>query len=241
VVVLELPRPLALRRLVSLAEAIYSGQIQIEDIRGQRVEDPASVEEALRRGDVPVLADPEAEARHWLRPAALVDGRMRKQPPELGLAAAFVVGLGPGLNAGVDCHEVVETRRGHHMGQVIWNGRAEADSGQPEAVVGVAGERLLRAPAAGELAGSRPLGSLVRRGEEVARVGREPVLAPFDGALRGLMHDGLEVRQGDKIGDLDPRREPAYCLEISDKSLAVGGGVLEALLSQTAIRRLLGE
>jgi xanthine dehydrogenase accessory factor len=39
-----------------------------------------------------------------------------------------------------------------------------------------------------------------------------------------------------KIGDLDPRNDPSYCWRISDKSLAIGGGVLEALLSRPDVR-----
>jgi xanthine dehydrogenase accessory factor len=33
-----------------------------------------------------------------------------------------------------------------------------------------------------------------------------------------------------KIGDLDPRADASACYTISDKSLAIGGGVLEAVL-----------
>jgi xanthine dehydrogenase accessory factor len=54
------------------------------------------------------------------------------------------------------------------------------------------------------------------------------------------MHDGLSVEEGEKIGDLDPRGVVEYCYQVSDKALAVGGGVLEALLSQASIRAALG-
>jgi xanthine dehydrogenase accessory factor len=67
------------------------------------------------------------------------------------------------------------------------------------------------------------------------------VRAPFAGVLRGLVHHEVSVTVGMKIGDVDPRGEPAYCWEISDKALAIGGGVLEALLSRRDIRRSLGE
>jgi xanthine dehydrogenase accessory factor len=40
-----------------------------------------------------------------------------------------------------------------------------------------------------------------------------------------------------KIGDLDPRTDPRLAKVISDKALAVGGGVLEAILSRVEIRR----
>ena len=56
-------------------------------------------------------------------------------------------------------------------------------------------------------------------------------MAPFDGVLRGLIHPSVDVTPGMKIGDLDPRADPAYCFTVSDKALAIGGGVLEAILA----------
>lgn len=242
VVVLEIDRPLAVRRLVSLAEAIYAEEVEIEGMIGRRVESPEAVAAAHAAGVIPVLVDPTAAARETLAPAALVDARMRKGPPEIGLEAApLVIGLGPGFEAGVDCHAVVETQRGHHMGRVIWTGTATPDSRVPEPVVGIDHDRVLRAPAEGVLHSLAALGEVVQRGQVLATVETSEVRAPFDGVLRGMIHDGLPVWLGDKIGDLDPRKETANCREISDKSLAVGGGVLEALLSQTEIRQRLGD
>jgi xanthine dehydrogenase accessory factor len=242
IVVLEIERPLAVRRLVALAEAMYAGEVEIEDLKGRKVERMQDVAEAHAAGFVAVLADPAAESREMLKPVALVDARMRKAAPEIGMEAApLVVGLGPGFEAGVNCHAVVETKRGHHMGRVLWKGSAAPDSRVPEAVTGRGNDRVLRAPGEGVLHALAGLGEVVRRGQVVARVESAEVRAPFDGALRGLIHDGLPVWRGDKIGDVDPRKEPAYCREVSDKSLAVGGGVLEALLSQAEIRRELGD
>lgn len=241
VVVLEAPQPRAIRRLVALAEAVYAGRAEIEDLHGVHCADVEAARSALAEGLIPVLVDPQADSLAAFQPVALVDARMRKSPPELGLGAApFVVGLGPGFTAGVDCHAVVETQRGHHLGRVLWQGQAAPDSGVPEAVAGHDRDRVLRAPAAGVLEALVRLGAVVRAGDVIARIGGVPLRAPFDGALRGLLHDGLEVVRGEKVGDLDPRGVPAYCREISDKSLAVGGGVLEALLSQPEIRRRLG-
>jgi xanthine dehydrogenase accessory factor len=242
VVVLEIDRPLAIRRLVSLAEAVYSGEVEIEELRGLWVERAEAVNDALADGFIAVLVDPAAESRRILAPVALVDARMRKAPPEIGMEAApLVVGLGPGFEAGVNCHAVVETQRGQHMGRVYWSGTATPDSRVPEPVGGFDLDRVLKAPAEGVLRTSVELGEIVRKGQVVARVESAEVCAPFDGVVRGMIHDGLPVWRGDKIGDLDPRKEPAYSREISDKALAVGGGVVEALLSRAEIRHRLGE
>ncbi len=240
VLITEIERPLAVRRLVSLAEAVYAGNVEIEDLRAKWVADAAEALQTLERGVIPVMVDPQAAVRDELALSALVDGRMRKAPSELGLGAApFIIGLGPGFRVGSDCHAVIETHRGHRLGRVIWSGSASPDTGIPESVGGFHLERVLRAPADGVLNDVAPLGKVYEQGEVLARVDGAPLHAPFRGALRGLLHEGMTVSQGLKVGDLDPRAEVAFCFEISDKALAIGGGVLEALLSRSEIRRRL--
>jgi xanthine dehydrogenase accessory factor len=240
IVITEIEQPLAVRRLVALAEAVYAGEIEVEDLHARRVKDVIEAQTALVQGLIPVLVDPAAVCRIELQPAALVDGRMRKQPPELGIESApLVIGLGPGFVAGENCHAVVETNRGHRMGRVIWNGTSEPDTQLPDPVGGHVANRVLRAPDSGVFVGTVRLADRVSRGALLARVGKSELRAPFEGIVRGLLHDGVEVSKGLKVGDLDPRGDPALCRLISDKALAVGGGVLEALLTRPGIRRQL--
>jgi xanthine dehydrogenase accessory factor len=49
--------------------------------------------------------------------------------------------------------------------------------------------------------------------------------------LRGILRDGMEVTRGIKLGDVDARDDPELCRLVSDKALAIGGGVLEAIMS----------
>jgi xanthine dehydrogenase accessory factor len=149
------------------------------------------------------------------------------------------VGLGPGFIAGKNCHAVIETQRGHLLGRVIWEGEPLGDTGIPEKVQQFAAERVLRSPADGVLEAFMDIGDLVQPEQLVARVNGEPVQAPFKGVLRGLAHAGLHVNKGMKIGDVDPRNDPRYCSLVSDKSLAIGGAVLEAILSQALLRPVL--
>lgn len=240
ILVTEIEEPLAVRRLVALAEAVYAGRVEVEELVGQRADSGEDVESIWDHGEIPVGVDPEAEYLSRFDFDALIDARMRKQPPETSLdAAPVVVGLGPGFTAGEDCHAVVETNRGHHMGRVFWEGQAEADTGVPEPVRGYDVDRVLRAPDDGELQARVPLAAHVSKDQLIAEVGGTPLTAPFEGVLRGLLHDGVRVVKGTKIGDLDPRGDVRYCYEISDKSLAIGGGVLEALLSRPQIRQRL--
>jgi xanthine dehydrogenase accessory factor len=235
--------------MASFAEAVYRGEYAVEGVTARRVADLGEAYRTLDEGLIPVMVDPECKTLqqlqsppHASRFAVLVDGRMTKQPPGLGKeAASLVVGLGPGFVAGENCHAVVETKRGHFMGCVIWNGSAEVDTGIPEGVLEHAAERALRAPAEGVLETLVEIGDHLEAGQAIAEVDGKKVLAPFPGMLRGLLHPGLVVRRGLKIGDLDPRDDPRYCALVSDKSLAVGGGVLEAILSQTELRPHLWE
>ena len=237
VIVLELDQPRVVRRMVSVAQAIYDGGISIDGLQAIRY-DFFGAAVLARGGDIPVLSDPDGDSISTLQPPILIDARMCKQPLDTKIdSARFVVGLGPGFVAGVHCHAVIETNRGHDLGRVIWKGAAQADTGKPESVMGFEADRVLRAPTAGVLRAQKEIGDLVRKDEVIATVNGQNIIALFDGALRGLIHDGIVVAANEKIGDLDPRCDPRYCFTISDKSLAVGGGVVEAVLSWMASGR----
>jgi xanthine dehydrogenase accessory factor len=131
---------------------------------------------------------------------------------------------------------VVETKRGHTLGRVIWKGSAIPNTGIPGEVRGFGAERVIRAPGPGIFKGSISIGEHVEKGDIVAYAGDIPVSAPISGMLRGLLHDGVMLEKCLKIGDVDPRDTRESCWLISDKALAIGGGVLEAIL--TFISRL---
>jgi xanthine dehydrogenase accessory factor len=243
VAISELTQPLAVRRLVSFAEAVYQGETVVEGITARRIKDPSDTLQILRvfaQRQIPVLIDPDFQALRSLRPTVVIDGRMAKQAPKQGMhQASLVIGLGPGFEAGLNCHAVIETNRGHRLGSVIWRGSAESDTGVPESVAEHGSERVLRAPRDGVFEARAEIGQLVTLGQVVAEVAGQPVQVKFSGVLRGLVQTGLPVVQGMKVGDVDPRGDPAACRLVSDKALAVGGGVLEAILSRPDLRPLL--
>jgi xanthine dehydrogenase accessory factor len=227
----ELPQPLALRRTVAFAEAVYAGSIEIEGLTGVRAETLDEARAVLDRGQVPVLVDPDGALLRALKPNALIDATLAKHPTGIRLGDAQVVlALGPGFEAGVDAHAVIETNRGHNLGRVYLSGCAEADTGVPGDIGGYTSERLLRAPADGPLIAQHAIADVVNAGAVIATVGGAPMYAQISGVLRGLVHDGLVVHRGMKVGDIDPRARREHCFSISDKSRAIAGGVLEALL-----------
>ena len=152
--------------------------------------------------------------------------------------APLVIALGPGYRAGVDCHAVIETNRGHRLGRVIWHGAAEANTGTPGIVAGKGAERVLRAPADGVVQWRKEIGDRVRQGEVLGEVAGQAVVAPFDGVARGLIAPGTHVPAGLKIGDVDPRGDVATCFTISEKALAIGGGVVEAVLTWLSAQKV---
>ena len=235
VVMTEIERPTTIRRTVAFSDAIVNGEQTVEDVTALRAE---TWEEAclyLERGSIPVLVDPDCACRAQLKPDALVDAILAKR--NLGTAitdAPVVVGVGPGFTAGVDCHAVVETMRGHTLGRAYYEGSALPNTNIPGLIGGFAGERVLRAPADGTFQSAHRIGDLVEAGEPVGFVAGMPMTATISGVLRGLLADGVRVKKGMKSGDVDPRGEKEYCDLVSDKALAVAGGVLEAILHFSA-------
>ena len=236
IIVAELPRPLVVRRTVALATAILEDEITVEDLHARRARSPAEAEElAFTTGSIPVIAAPDlasltAELQTPI--SILIDARMAKRNIDTGREQApLVVALGPGFTAGVDCDAVIETMRGHGLGRVIWQGSPLANTGTPGIVAGKGRERVLRAPTTGVVHWRVAIGDLVEGGEILGQVAQETVTAPFAGVVRGLITPGTAVWDGLKIGDVDARGDPEACTQISDKALAVGGGVLEAVLT----------
>ncbi|HVN55909.1 MAG TPA: selenium-dependent molybdenum cofactor biosynthesis protein YqeB [Anaerolineaceae bacterium] len=242
VLITELPQPLAVRRLVSFAQVVYDDEMAIEGVHAHLAANLDDAVAWMERGQVTVLVDPDGSAISACRPLVLMDARMRKRPPDTGLdAAPLVIGLGPGFTAGLDCHAVIETRRGPFLGRVIWDGPAEADTGLPDPIAQRQGERVLRAPAAGIFTADKNIGDTLSVGQQIAEVAGQPIRAPFPGMLRGLLQSGTPVSRGVKVGDIDPRLDPRLPGLVSDKALAVGGGALEAILTCAEIRRRLWE
>jgi xanthine dehydrogenase accessory factor len=224
---------------------VLEGEIQVEELTGRLVAAPAEAVRVARTGVIPVLVSPQLEIGDWRLEIAnrqspisvLIDARMMKRNPDTRMdQAPLVIGLGPGYTAGVDCHAVIETMRGHRLGRVIWQGPAQPNTGTPGMVAGKGAERVVRAPVVGRVAWRLEIGDLVGEGEVMGWVGGEVVIAPFAGVVRGLITPGMEVPAGLKIGDVDARGEVAACFTISDKALAIGGGVLAAILSQASGR-----
>jgi xanthine dehydrogenase accessory factor len=195
---------------------------------------------ALDAGLVAVAVDPQAVLARSLSPDVLVDAIIAKRNTGTKIDdAPRVIGVGPGFTAGCDCHFVVETMRGHSLGRVITAADsppyALPDTGVPGDIGGFTTERLLRSPGAGVFEPLAAIGDGIRRGAVAAWCGGLPLIAQIDGIVRGLLPAGFMVSAaGMKCGDIDPRCCRAHCFTVSDKALAIAGGVLESIGRQPA-------
>jgi xanthine dehydrogenase accessory factor len=239
-VITELAKPLSVRRSVSFAEVVFSQAMSVEGVRAQLAKSLDDAWDIQSAGSIPVLLDANLDFSSTVRPMVIIDARMTKKTPESSLEAAdLVIGLGPGFVVGEHCHAVIETMRGHSLGRVFWDGRALADTGIPGSIAKYSSDRVLRAPADGRVHAFVEIGDRIKEGDLIADVDGKEVRASFDGVLRGLIHPSVKAIKGMKIGDLDPRNDPSFIHLVSDKALAIGGGVLEALLSRPEIREKL--
>lgn len=235
VLVLEAEHPAAIRRQVSLCEAVYEGEATVEGLRAVRIEALAQAEEVWNQNAVPVLVDPKGESIAQARPDVLVDAILAKK--NLGTTkdmAPLTIGLGPGFCAGEDVDVVIETKRGHNLGRIIRQGSAYPNTGIPGIIGGYGAERVIHAPAAGRMKNRSKIGDIVEAGQVLAVIegedGSTEVSATIDGLLRGLIRDDYPVTKGFKIADIDPRKEElANCFTISDKARCIAGSVLEVI------------
>ena len=244
ILILEVAKPSAIRRNVAFSEAVYQGTQTVEDVTCYYADTLPQAESLLQEGKLVVLVDPRGDAIGKLKPMAVVDAILAKK--NLGTnreMAPITVALGPGFTAGEDVDAVIETKRGHNLGRVLWQGAAAPNTGVPGIIGGYGKERVIHCPAEGILRNVCKITDTVTKGQQIALVetenGAVPVVASLDGLLRGLIRDGYPVTKGFKIADIDPRTEEYQnCFTISDKARCIAGGVVEAILQLKGERRL---
>lgn len=237
IVMTEIPKPLSVRRTVSFSEAVYEGEAGVEGVRGALANNVNELPVLWEENMIAILVDPTGYCVETLKPHVLVDAMMLKKQTSLkGNEAPFIIGIGPGFTAPINCHAVIESNRGHNLGHVIWDGSAEPHTGIPGSTEGFTVERVLRSPKTGTVRHVRHIGELVKKGETILYVDEMPVCASLDGVLRGLIRE-ISVEKNEKVGDIDPRGQVALCYSISDKARAIGNGVLEAIIHRYNIQR----
>lgn len=230
-IVSEIAIPTMIRRDVCFGTAVHMGEMDLEHMKACHV----SLKEALTMAYtpvIPVVTNDYEELLQSVKPDVVVDAILAKR--NLGTNsddADLVIGLGPGFSAGQDVDVVVETMRGHTLGRCIYDGPALANTGVPGNVGGYTHERVMHAPCEGLFTAKSHIGDRLKAGDIVGYVNDTPIKANIDGILRGVLTSGLLVTEGFKLADVDARCELSHCHTISDKALAIAGGVMEAILA----------
>ncbi len=238
IVMTEIAKPTTVRRTVAFSQAVYDKEVEVEGIKAVLAQDKDEIYEVIGKGNIAVIVDENAEIMKEIKPEVVIDAIIGKI--NLGTYiddAKTVIALGPGFEAGVDCHCVVETQRGHYLGKAIYNGSAIPNTGVPGNIGGYTKERIIRAESDGKIMPVAKIGDYVEKGDIVAYVNETPIFAQLNGIVRGMLQEGIEVHKGMKSGDIDPRCERNHCFTISDKARSIAGGVLEAILHLRNVKK----
>ncbi|MBN1066887.1 EF2563 family selenium-dependent molybdenum hydroxylase system protein [Clostridium botulinum] len=231
IVMTEISQPTTVRRTVAFSQVVYDKKVEVEGITAVLASNKEDINKIVEEGRVAVLVDEKAKIINEIKPEIIIDAIIAKK--NLGTKiddANIVIALGPGFTAGIDCHCVIETKRGHYLGKAIYKGSAIPNTGVPGEVGGFSKERIIRATTDGKILPVSNIGDYVKKGDIVAYVNEIPVFAKLDGIVRGMLQKDVSVFKGMKSGDIDPRCEKNHCFTISDKARSIGGGVLEAIL-----------
>ena len=234
VIMSELPVPLCIRRTIAFSSAVFDGSAEVENAKGILIHNINEADRIWRNNNLPIIVDENAEKLLSLKPDVLIDARIIKSwRDDTHLTdAPLVIGLGPGFTAGENAHCVIETNRGHNLGRVFWSGSAEPDTGIPGTIKGEGIKRVVKAPCGGIFRPTVEIGDAVEAGDLIARIDETEIRAQLSGIVRGIIYPGITVWEKLKIMDIDPRGNRSHCFTVSDKATALGGGVLEAILTK---------
>lgn len=232
IVMLETREPMAIRREVCFSEAVYDQSKTVDGITAALAKTESETFTINSRGNIAVFIDPQWQLISRIQPDVVIDAILAKK--NLGTKlndAPLVIGAGPGFTANLDVDAVIETNRGAKLGQVIYEGSAQPNTSIPQQVMGYTRERVLYAGTNGLFNTRKHLGESVSKNEIIATVGNKQIRTAISGILRGLIRNDIEVKSHTKIGDIEPRPN-VDITKVSDKALAIGGGILEAVLAR---------
>lgn len=247
IVMLERRHPKAVRRTVCFSEAIHEGRQTVQGVQAVLAPSLHEVAGIHEKGCIAVSTLAlDAVVEGWSPDVFIEAAMLRRNSGVSRELAPVVIALGPGFVAGQDCHAVVDTFRGPQVGAVLDDTGEHLIDEPPADIMGFSSERVLKAVRDGIFFTQKAIGEEVERGERIGTVvsvyGLDDyrhgvpvdsscsVTARIGGVIRGLLRDGVPVKTGDKIGDVDPRGRTDDLDHLSDKTRRVAEGVHEALL-----------
>ena len=228
----EVPYPLAVSRATAYSDAVFDGKKKIEDTTAELTGlSQKAIERVWKKGNLPVIIDPEGTITALWPPEILIDARMLKKANQTKITdAKLVIGIGPGFIANENVHIVVETNdRQGNLAKLIFQGETEKNTGKPIDVGGLSNERVVWAASAGVFRSALQIGEPVTAGEAIAWLDGVPVRAPLTGNLRGLLRDGVAVTKDAKLIEVDAVNDVASFNIIREKMRIIGEAVADAV------------
>lgn len=223
--------PTHTRRGMAFTDAYFDGKTELANVFAKRSSIGEHVQSMLACGRaIPALASDWRDVTDELHVNIIVDARMKKHstPEVFKGSAPLTIGLGPNFIAGKTSDIVIETSW-EAPGEIIKTGASLPLRGEPQPLGGRGRERYVYAPRAGLLLTTFAIGDRVIAGQTIATLAGTPILAPLTGTLRGLTHSGVNVAQGMKIIEVDPREPDASVRGIGERPRKIAAGVLRAI------------
>jgi xanthine dehydrogenase accessory factor len=225
------PLPPVIRRKMAFHDALFDDDVTVEGIVARRADNGLEIRTSLAQSSGVTIT--ELGLLDLIVVQAidiLVDARMQKYlaTPDLRRLGRLAIGLGPGFAGGVNCDVAIETKPGK-AGRIIRQGCADQPDGVSRRLGGRAGERFVRADLTGRWNTAIEIGTRVFKDFIVGHLGNEPVRAPFDGILRGIVRDGTEVPAGVKLLEIDSRGRRASWTGTDDRGRLIANAVAEAI------------
>lgn len=238
------PAPPVIRRKMAFHDALFDDAVTVDGVAARRADTGIEIRSLLRTDDAVIITELGLLDLIVVRTLdLLIDARMQKYHtmPDLRPLARLTIGIGPGFSSGANCHVAVETRPGK-VGRILLDSATDAGDGVPRRLGGCYEERFVRADNAGRWHTAVEIGTRVFKdfviGHLVGSLGHEPVRAPFDGVLRGVVRDGTEVPAGVKLLEMDPRGRRASFSGIDPRSALIAKAVTRAIaLHEAAVFR----
>ncbi|MFC0239197.1 xanthine dehydrogenase [Rhodopseudomonas telluris] len=224
------PFPPVIRRRMAFHDALYGDPVSVDGVVGERADDGMQIYQALRHSlAIQVTWLPLPDLLPVRSIDLLVDARMQKHrvTPDLRRLAGLSIGLGPGFATEVNCDAAIETRPGR-SGLIVAHGWTDAADGVASPLGDAGAERFQYSQTTGRWHSAVEIGSRVFKGFVLGHLSGEPVRAPCDGIVRGIVRDGSEVPVRVKLLEIDPRGRHAQWTGIDNRGRSIADAVCRA-------------
>lgn len=225
------PFPPVIRRAMAFHDALFGDLAVVEGVKGERAETAREIAAVLAKPRHVAVTQLHLTDLIALFPIkVLVDARMQKHriTPDFRGIVDVTVGLGPHFAVGVNCDIAVETRPAKN-GTVVRFGQTDMADGIARSLGGVGAERFVYSNWQGRWHTPVEIGMRVFKGFVVGHLDGQPVVAPIDGVLRGLVRDSTSVPAGVKLLEIDARGRDARWTGTDERGRAIAEATMTAI------------